>query len=64
MTLTQIIHDFLTGMVIVPFALLFAAVFSSDIFVAIASANRCIFAEGAFVGLLFVLRDFLIDAPS
>ncbi|MDN2697641.1 hypothetical protein O0882_15055 [Janthinobacterium sp. SUN073] len=58
-TVNNIILDFLNGTVLVPFCLLIGATFSTAIFEEALKSNRLFLTVGGFIGLIFVVREFI-----
>jgi hypothetical protein len=58
-TVNNIILDFLNGTVLVPFVLLIGATFSTAIFEEALKSNRLFLTVGGFIGLIFVVREFI-----
>lgn len=54
----DVIVDFLNGTVIVPFALLIGATFSSVLLAEALKSNKLFFAIAGLIGLLFALREY------
>ena len=56
-TFRDLVLDFLSGTVIVPFLLLIGSTFSQRLLDEALRSNKIFFSVGGFIGLIFVLRE-------